>query len=447
MMKTRIWGYLKMTLMSLAAVLTLTMCGDDGPDVDKPDATHRKSMTLLIYAVASNNLYSNLISDKQEMLKAAPQIDLEQCSLLIYEVTDQEGARLLELDKKGTAYGFTTLRTYSRNKFSTDPERMSEVLADSRRLRPADRSGLIFWSHGSGWMPGGSNHNVPKTMKTKQMEHGNITPLPDGWFGWDTYEGVTDHIDIIELQEALGESRYDFIWFDCCYMASIEVIYQLRGNCDYFVGYPMEIAADGMPYDLTLPLLLKPKPNLVAAADVLCEHYISQNIPVAAMVGDMSKIEPLAEAVRKYYLARQDVSTFRLFTYSRGSYGPYYDLQQYWNNALADMEGAKTDIKDAIGGFVVYRRASERGFNNRVFPKDGYCCISTVMEGDRNVDDAFYFATAWGGFITGNKENNITANTRKNKYYVSDRRTTYSESTGCGARRQESHERAGGTVV
>lgn len=404
MMKTRIWGKLKVMMTALAAVLSLTMCGDDKPDAPKPDATQRKSMTLLIYAVASNNLYSNLISDKQEILRVAPQIDLKECSLLIYEVTDQEGARLMELDKKGTAYGFTTLKTYSRDVFSTDPERMREVLADSRRLRPSDKSGLIFWSHGSGWVPGGTEHKVPKTAQMKSIENGNITPRPDGWFGWDNYEGTIDHIDIIELQEALDGSRYDFIWFDCCYMASIEVIWQLRGNCDRFVGYPMEIAADGMPYDLTLPLILKSNPNLVAAADVLCEHYISQNIPVAAMVGDMSKIEPLAEAVRKYYPVRKDVVTNRLFTYSRGSYGPYYDLQQYWNNALSGIEKGKAEIKEAIDGFIVYRRASEKGFNNRVVPKDEYSCISTVVEGDRNVDDAYYFKTAWGGFITGREE-------------------------------------------
>ena len=68
----------------IAALLSSCSDGKDSPDMPTPDKSP-KNTTLLIYAVATNSLTSNLVSDKNEMLQAASQIDLDKNNIFVFE--------------------------------------------------------------------------------------------------------------------------------------------------------------------------------------------------------------------------------------------------------------------------------------------------------------------------------------------------------------------------
>ena len=112
--------------------------------------------TVLLYAVASNNLNENILSDKSEILKAAESLNLEGVSMLVYQVTLDHSVpptlRSLRRKKDGSPK-FEILKEYDRKLYSTDPERLSQVVEDVANLRKADSYGLIFWGHGSGFDP------------------------------------------------------------------------------------------------------------------------------------------------------------------------------------------------------------------------------------------------------------------------------------------------------
>lgn len=43
--------------------------------------------------------------------------------------------------------------------------------------------------------------------------------------------------------------HFDFIMFDACFMQSVEVAYELRDCCDYYIGFPAENPGPGAAYD------------------------------------------------------------------------------------------------------------------------------------------------------------------------------------------------------
>ncbi len=78
--------------------------------------------TVLLYAVASNNLYGNLLSDKKEILKAARDIDLAHNSFYLYEVTPDEMPQMLKLTQVSPdSCAFVAVKKYTKELYSTDP--------------------------------------------------------------------------------------------------------------------------------------------------------------------------------------------------------------------------------------------------------------------------------------------------------------------------------------
>lgn len=367
-------------IAAFCSLIVLTACNPDEPDTTSTDGSgslvnpgnKKVKTTILIYAIASNNLYGNLIDDKNEILSIAGQLDIKNNTLLIYQSVPDGSPTLLKLENSKGQYVFNEIKKYDADIRSTDPERMKQVLADARSFAPAEKNGLIFWSHGSGWSFSGNKRIAPQGDTINQ-----VIMRPVGWFGQDKTDGVSEYMDITDLASAIIDSYYDFIWFDACYMSSIETIYQLRGKCDYFVGYPMEIASEGMPYHITMPFLLKETPNLIAAASEVADYFIAMDEPVAIAIVDMEKTDEIAEACKFIYQnGTTPQQTYKLFRYSRQPFGPFFDLRQLFA-AYVDNDPEKCSLLDySLSDAIIYKNASESGYNGMKVPDD-YCAISS----------------------------------------------------------------------
>ena len=218
--------YNKAATLLIIAILGffISSCRNDEPDEPVPTEV---SNSILIYAVASNNLYSSFLEDMKEIEEGLAGVDFSKVDLIIYSVTPYQNGMLKRAvkDSEGNII-FKTLKEYDKSLYSTDPKRISQIISDYCEFSKADDRGLILWSHGTAWQPNFSDH---------------ITPNLNYSFGADNILGKTDYCDIDELAVAIPDGVFNYIWFDCCYMASIETYYQLRNKADYFVGSPMEL--------------------------------------------------------------------------------------------------------------------------------------------------------------------------------------------------------------
>ena len=311
--------------------------------------------------------------------------------VLLYSVPSQSAteATLAELKKDAQgAWGFQELKSYDRNTFSTDPERMREVFGDIREKAPAEKYGLILWSHGTGWIPNFSDHQLPQGLQKS--------------YGMDKYHGVTDYCDIDELAAAIPNRMFDYIWFDLCYMMGVEVAYQLRDKCDYIAGYPTEDWSMGMNYDTTLPMLASPIPDLAGAGKAFHEYYVAQNMPVTVTVMKTDGLERLAQAAADIYAyGKAPESPYGLMNYSRLKTA-LYDLRQYTKKYLdasdSDAQSLAAELDDAIADMTLYAGCSTKDFNGHegAFNPDEYSGLSCYFPETGTAEmEAYYHTLDW----------------------------------------------------
>lgn len=327
---------------------------------DEPaPAPAEESRTLLIYAVASNNLSSYLQKDIDEMIEAAPEVEGlgKNVHVVLYSVAAKNAteATLAELlPNPDGSWEFKTMKSYDRETFSTDPVRMKEVFKDVRDFAPSKAYGLIFWSHGTGWIPDFNTHTVSGVKRS---------------FGWDTYKGVTDKCDIIELANAVPDGLFDYIWFDACYMMGVEVAYQLRDKCDFIGGYPTEDWSPGMNYDSTLPMLAAPEPDLAGAGKSFFDYYNNSNMAVTVTLLSTEGLERLASAAGDIYAAgARPADAVGFQDYGRTPYRGLYDFGQFTRSYLEASASSSASLLQAFDAaldeVLVYGGCSTKDFNN-----------------------------------------------------------------------------------
>lgn len=342
--------------------------------------------SILLYAVASNNLAKALVGpngDLKEIINIAQSMDLKKQAIWTYYLTNDSIPRLYKLvrDSKSDSIYFKAIINYSRQQFSTDPQRISKVIEDYKNLQPSNSRGIIFWSHGSGWTPTFSTHKIDSQKSSIKRS-----------FGWDAYNGQIDQCDIIELSDAIPENTFDFIWFDCCYMGSIELAYQIRNKATYMVGYPTEVWSEGMPYHYTIPYILKDKPDIVGAAKEFAEYFITKNLPYTIGVYKLSEMDKLAQYSESCVSADR-LSRVWLHNYGRNGIGPFYDYKEY-TLGQADNYNDNWDFvgfEKALDDCIEYQSASEYDFSGRTINPNKFCGITVHYFDDLSSPESEYY--------------------------------------------------------
>lgn len=360
-------------LMVVSVLLT-------GCDPEEPRGPEEVKQMTLIYAINNNNLSADLVANESQMLEAMGNVDPDVYKLLVYKYTD-DGPGLYEVSNDKGRRTFFLIRRYDKSELSIDPKRVSDVLSDALEEYPGVESNLFFWGHGNGWVNPNKYSNTVVSNLVKADGNGVqlSVEMPELYgFGGeyvDETKRKTDYVDLDLLAGAIPEGMFDMIWFDCCYMSSIEVAYQFRNKCNTFVAYPTEIMAEGLPYNLVIPKIVGIAPDRRAAAKALYDYYTGKASPdpVTVAVMDMGKIEDVAAAAGEIFgLGSARPSVTNMQNYSRFYSTPYYDFSQYLreyaeaNVSVAGEEKVEALVKalnDALSEFVVYSAASDEDFN------------------------------------------------------------------------------------
>lgn len=403
------------TTVAAAAVIAFTSCSNSGSP-DGPVTPETNKRTVLLYAVASNNLYSNLVEDKKEILHAAKNMDLTGLSFLVYQVTHQEAPQLLELKRiNKDSVAFVKVKEYDRSIYSTNPARISEVIDDAVNMRKAENYGLILWSHATGLDYFGTSfgRTAPASSISTATDESVTVSVPQLYsFGMDIDKDKDpnhkDAINIDDLADAIPDNLFDFIWFDACLMSGIETIYELRDKCHTFVAYPTEVYTPGMPYHLTVPYILREKPDLTTAAEKFFNYYAqneysSYRVATVAVV-DVDNIEPVADFCKKAYADPQTaINRSELLKYTRrlstGEPGPFYDFGNVTEEYVR-LGGNLLDVSEfnrAMERFVIYKASTPRDFNFNVIDLNKYSGIGCYLfyETDSSKNGQFYHQLDW----------------------------------------------------
>ncbi|WP_303914251.1 clostripain-related cysteine peptidase [Bacteroides mediterraneensis] len=396
-------------------VVFLAACSNEIPE---QQPAKRSGRTVLAYLISNNragSLDTYLRNNVIDMYTALGNMK-ESCTLLVFYrpytndaplsnptlmsfYTDGRGNINNQPALTGTNLSFESIcqvaekKEYTMNsQIATDPAMMEEVFKDMQTVAPSDSYGVIFGSHGTGWMKGNS-------VLTKA-------------FGDDS--GY--HIDIPDLANALKNSftkKLDFVLFDACMMGTAEVCYELKDVTSHCVGSVLETPVYGFPYDQLLPYLYADSVDYSA----VCHEFISfnktNNLWGTCAAVDCSQMDNLAEAVKAKLLewkeALPSVSMENVQQYGVNSYQHFsYDVLDFFRELGRKSGVADTDLNTEIASV-------QTALNQAVIAKE--CLAGPEYEFDGlTVDDARFCGI--GMYIPGEYNRYVTNKTSWNSYYT-----------------------------
>ena len=118
------------------------------------------------------------------------------------------------------------------------------------------------------------------------------------YFGGTSSEYQTD-ISTLSYAIASNGIIMDYILFDDCYMASIEVAYELKDVSHYLIASTCEVMAYGMPYQ-TMGKHLIGEPDYKKICEDFYEFYSNYAMPCGTLsVTDLSQIEYIASLMKE----------------------------------------------------------------------------------------------------------------------------------------------------
>lgn len=339
--------------MAFAGAISFASCRhDDNPLPPEPQVPAEEvDRTVLVYMLASSNGLGASdprdydIQDIEEMLDAAKAGGLNGGRLIVFH-SAANGKQVLKEIKPA---GIDTLKSYDPEILPQTSLRMGEVFDDMKRLAPASDYGLVLWGHGTGWLQTG----------IEEAETADVRPYS---YGWEHRESQA--MNITTLARNLEGRDFSFLYMDCCYMASIEVIYQLRNAVRNIVAYPTEVLAFGMPYDKNVKYLFSDKPDLVSAASATMDYYkamLEERYRMCTVsVLNTDAVDRLADVTRRIY--EQNTTGLRPGyvpqPYQTGRLCYYYDFASYVRS-LSCSDELQAEFEEAMADVVVFEDATE----------------------------------------------------------------------------------------
>lgn len=301
--------------------------------------------TFLAYIIAENSLTGNAEPNIRDIERGVSEMEKDINVLVM--VDDRSSApRLLEISREidGTVVRKTIMEWEETN--VAEASFMTEVIKTVADKYPAKSYGLDLWSHGMAWIPSNDPNDVSR--------------ISSKWFGEDN----SQIMDIKNIDKALHDSgvHFDFILFDACLMASVEVVYEIRNNADYIIASPIEVWEMGFPYVEIMKSMVYDDRHM-RIAQAYSDYYNGEYSPLygidltgAISVIDCDRLEHLATATKLLLTenVKKDMDGIenKVIRYDRWRYHFLYDLGHYMDELVGPEN--TTDWHEVFDKTVIY---------------------------------------------------------------------------------------------
>lgn len=424
----------------LCAALLFAATGCDLNSGEGPDpAPAEYERVLILYSAGYNTISDYLKGDIRELLDSPsaylPIRGGKKAFLVVshqtgrsYDFTNPTSPYLLRIsrDYDGSAR-CDTLLTLEKGTRVVDVPVCRSLLEYIGEHFPSRHYGMIFSSHGTGWLPKGyygTEKDDESVIWAAPRPSGQGAAIPA-----DIPEGAVpytlpdpDDIPVKSLgneveQDARGKTwsyemdlpefvqacplHLDYLLMDACLMGGIETAYEFRGIADYIGFSPAEIPAEGFYYTGIPQFLLYETP--ANPLGVCMDFYLkalprsgSQRTAVISYI-DCSKLEAFAEVCRtifeKYREGFSQIDPTKVQGFFRHKQHYFYDMLDIVEKAGVSGEDLDA-FKAALSDCILYRAFTEKVMGSvRV---DRFCGFSMYLpcHGKPVLDD-FYKGLAW----------------------------------------------------
>lgn len=373
-------------LILLIIPLAFTSC-------EQEDWPVKTDQTLLMYLPWSSNLKSYFETNISDFESVVQRNILKNERVVVFFCTSPTEAVLFELAYDNGKCIRKPLKIYHNPAFTTATG-ITSILNDVKTLAPANRYAMTIGCHGMGWIP------VPTTQARSigQKKHWEYEGVPmTRYFGGLSPEYQTNTTTLAEGIANAG-IKMEYILFDDCYMASVEVAYDLKEVTDYLIASPCEIMAYGMPYAEIGPHLLG-KVDYESICDAFYEFYKNyEEMPCGTIgVTVCSELENLAVTMKEinnqYTLPSSSLYTIQ----TMDGYTPtlFFDCGDYVAKLCTDA-GLLARFEEQLERTIPYKRHTDYYYTmNKGKIKINTFSGATISDPSTNPYATEKYQTAW----------------------------------------------------
>lgn len=356
-----------------------------------------REMSILAFIVADNDLDDHALYVEKDIIKG-----LKSCpsgtEVLIYmdRLNELPTLKKYTLTNEGKI-GINNIESYTEQ-CSTSPQVFRDVLAEMRNNSSGKRYGLIYWSHGNGWLPATGYSNA--STRAIGMDQGvsmSISDMADG---------------------ILANDPAAFLVMDACYMGCAPVAYELRDATEYLISSPTNMPGIGFNYNKMLPYLLEcTEQSLSCSLDLFKEsnetniYGDSASFAIASVV-KCGEMENLANCMREVVKGGKEfVDEDLIQSFDFDQVHMYYDLENYASELSLDPESLglfreqmNSTIIKTVSTAKIWSQ-DQSGLISKVVSR--FCGLSTYILGAGNPYYDWEFSrTKWYNKVYEQDENN-----------------------------------------
>ena len=237
-------------------------------------------------------------------------------------------------------------------------ETIHEALSTTQKKYPAQSYGVVFSSHGSGWLPSGYYTDPSKF----EPSSGSLWSLRS--IGQDKTPTGGTEMSLEDFADAIP-MHLDYCLIDACLSGCVEVAHALKGKADIVGFSPTEVLADGFDYkNITTHLFAKPLDPVEVCREYFA-YYNAQsgsNRSATITAVDTRKMDALEAVCKELFEAYRPI----LKTMSGGNVQGYFRYDRHYFYDLRDIlvqagisEQEKTRLDAALSQFIVYQAATD----------------------------------------------------------------------------------------
>ena len=237
-------------------------------------------------------------------------------------------------------------------------ETIHEALSTTQKKYPAQSYGVVFSSHGSGWLPPGY-YTDPSQFEPSS---GSLWSLRS--IGQDKTPTGGTEMDLNDFADAIP-MHLDYCLIDACLSGCVEVAHALKGKADIVGFSPTEVLADGFDYkNITTHLFARPLDPVEVCREYFA-YYNAQsgsNRSATITAVDTRKMDALEAVCKELFEAYRPT----LKTMSGGNVQGYFRYDRHFFYDLRDIlvqagisEQEKARLDAALSQFIVYQAATD----------------------------------------------------------------------------------------
>lgn len=414
----------------IAATFVLASC--EGRD--KPEDPKTFDNIFIVYSAGKNNL-SRLLQEDILNLKDGYVPYKGSGNACIIVTHSSPNSRSFEQDtnpyiirmykeRKTEEVVMDTLKILPTETMLTRASDMNSILTYIADNFKADTYGMLFSSHGTGWLPKGyygneSKYDKSSFISTPSMAAPAFTPhentvtydaasIPEfpvvksaGQEYTQSGSVITSYeLDMNEIADAIP-FKMEYIIFDACLMGCVEVAYAVKDKCKYLAFSPAEILTDGFDYtNMGSRLMEYDSPDLKRVCEDFFNKYKdksgSQCTATISLV-DCSQLEYLGSVCQRLFANhRKDIARLNpkeIQQFSRDEYLWFFDLRDILVKAGCD-DIELSSLDNALEQCVLYKASTKRILS--LFDVKTYCGLSMFLpsSGSAYLND-FYKTLTW----------------------------------------------------